>query len=40
MQVKILFIGPTEGGKTVLANFLSDITENVGGEYKPTVGVR
>ncbi|KAK7945490.1 hypothetical protein WMY93_001218 [Mugilogobius chulae] len=40
MQVKILFIGPTESGKTVLANFLSDISENVGGEYRPTVGVR
>lgn len=40
MQVKILLIGPTESGKTVLANFLSDITENVGGEYKPTAGVR
>ncbi|KAI3374847.1 hypothetical protein L3Q82_021378, partial [Scortum barcoo] len=27
-------------GKTVLANFLSDTTENVGGEYTPTQGVR
>lgn len=40
MQVKILFIGPTESGKTVLANFLSDTIDNVGGEYKPTIGVR
>uniref|UniRef100_A0A7N8WRJ1 Intraflagellar transport protein 22 homolog n=1 Tax=Mastacembelus armatus TaxID=205130 RepID=A0A7N8WRJ1_9TELE len=29
-----------ESGKTVLANFLSDTTENVGGEYRPTQGVR
>ncbi|KAJ0011954.1 hypothetical protein NQD34_012929 [Periophthalmus magnuspinnatus] len=40
MKVKIVLIGPTESGKTVLANFLSDISENVGGEYNPTVGVR
>ncbi|KAM3605412.1 uncharacterized protein V6R79_025459 [Siganus canaliculatus] len=37
---KILFIGPTESGKTVLTNFLSDTTDNVGGEYRPTQGVR
>ncbi|KAM9322042.1 intraflagellar transport protein 22 homolog [Pholidichthys leucotaenia] len=39
-KVKMLFIGPNESGKTVLANFLSDTTENVGGEYSPTQGVR
>ncbi|XP_037537725.1 intraflagellar transport protein 22 homolog [Nematolebias whitei] len=39
-KVKILFVGPTESGKTVLANFLSDTTENVGGEYRPTKGAR
>ncbi|CAG07111.1 unnamed protein product [Tetraodon nigroviridis] len=39
-KAKILFIGPSESGKTVLANFLSDTTENVGGEYRPTKGVR
>ncbi|XP_068197136.1 intraflagellar transport protein 22 homolog [Antennarius striatus] len=39
-KTKILFIGPSESGKTILANFLSDITENVGGEYRPTQGVR
>ncbi|XP_028329115.1 uncharacterized protein LOC114479569 [Gouania willdenowi] len=27
-------------GKTVLANFLSDTTERLGGEYRPTQGVR
>ncbi|XP_078535481.1 intraflagellar transport protein 22 homolog isoform X4 [Lissotriton helveticus] len=27
-------------GKTVLANFLSDATETIGGEYNPTQGVR
>ncbi|XP_056248468.1 intraflagellar transport protein 22 homolog isoform X2 [Seriola aureovittata] len=39
-KAKILFIGPSESGKTVLANFLSDTTENVGGVYSPTQGVR
>ncbi|XP_047446226.1 intraflagellar transport protein 22 homolog [Mugil cephalus] len=39
-KAKILFVGPTESGKTVLANFLSDTTENIGGEYRPTQGVR
>ncbi|XP_053413406.1 intraflagellar transport protein 22 homolog isoform X2 [Nycticebus coucang] len=38
LKAKILFVGPCESGKTVLANFLtesSDITE-----YNPTQGVR
>ncbi|XP_054452082.1 intraflagellar transport protein 22 homolog [Anoplopoma fimbria] len=39
-KAKVLFIGPNESGKTVLANFLSDTAENVGGEYRPTQGVR
>uniref|UniRef100_A0A3B5B3J2 Intraflagellar transport 22 n=1 Tax=Stegastes partitus TaxID=144197 RepID=A0A3B5B3J2_9TELE len=39
-KTKILFVGPNESGKTVLANFLFDTTENVGGEYRPTQGVR
>lgn len=34
-----LFVG-FQSGKTVLANFLSDTIENVGGEYRPTKGVR
>ncbi|XP_069013770.1 intraflagellar transport protein 22 homolog isoform X2 [Embiotoca jacksoni] len=39
-KAKILFVGPNESGKTILSNFLSDTTENVGGEYRPTQGVR
>ncbi|KAM6990140.1 intraflagellar transport protein 22 homolog [Tautogolabrus adspersus] len=39
-KAKILFVGPNESGKTVLANFLSDISESIGGEYSPTQGVR
>ncbi|XP_040113810.1 intraflagellar transport protein 22 homolog isoform X2 [Oryx dammah] len=38
LKAKILFVGPCESGKTVLANFMtesSDITE-----YNPTQGVR
>ncbi|GCB78415.1 hypothetical protein scyTo_0019407, partial [Scyliorhinus torazame] len=27
-------------GKTVMANFLSDATEAIGGDYSPTQGVR
>ncbi|MEE6468759.1 hypothetical protein FKM82_008370 [Ascaphus truei] len=39
-KAKVLIVGPSECGKTVLANFLSDTTEPVGGEYNPTQGVR
>uniref|UniRef100_A0A3Q3WDJ1 Intraflagellar transport protein 22 homolog n=1 Tax=Mola mola TaxID=94237 RepID=A0A3Q3WDJ1_MOLML len=39
-RAKILFIGPSESGKTILANFFSDTVENVAGEYRPTQGVR
>ncbi|KAA0717089.1 Intraflagellar transport protein 22 -like protein [Triplophysa tibetana] len=40
MKLKILLIGPSECGKTALANFLSDTTETIGGDYSPTQGVR
>lgn len=41
----LLLVSPSwnhvfQSGKTVLANFLSGTTENVGGEYRPTQGVR
>ena len=39
-KVKILLAGPCQAGKTMIANFLSDATESVGGEYRPTIGVR
>ena len=39
-KVKIVMVGPCQSGKTMIANFLSDATENVGGEYRPTAGVR
>ncbi|XP_043909972.1 intraflagellar transport protein 22 homolog isoform X2 [Protopterus annectens] len=39
-KAKILVVGPSECGKTVLSNFLSDATETIGGEYSPTQGVR
>ncbi|TRY99316.1 hypothetical protein DNTS_004004, partial [Danionella cerebrum] len=39
-RVKIVLIGPSECGKTTLANFLSDTTESIGGDYNPTQGVR
>lgn len=29
-----------QSGKTTIANFLSDATENPSGEYRPTQGVR
>ncbi|XP_078535480.1 intraflagellar transport protein 22 homolog isoform X3 [Lissotriton helveticus] len=40
LKAKVLLVGPSECGKTVLANFLSDATETIGGEYNPTQGVR
>ncbi|KPP61127.1 rab-like protein 5-like [Scleropages formosus] len=40
LKAKILVIGPSESGKTVLSNFLSDTVETIGGEYYPTQGVR
>ena len=39
-KVKIVLAGPCQAGKTMIANFLSDATESVGGEYRPTIGVR
>uniref|UniRef100_A0ABM5EMM3 Intraflagellar transport protein 22 homolog isoform X4 n=1 Tax=Pogona vitticeps TaxID=103695 RepID=A0ABM5EMM3_9SAUR len=39
LKVKILFVGPSEAGKSVLANFLSESTEGIG-TYIPTQGVR
>ncbi|KAE8622634.1 hypothetical protein XENTR_v10005317 [Xenopus tropicalis] len=39
-KAKVLVVGPTESGKTILANFISDATETIGGEYNPTQGVR
>jgi len=40
LKAKILVVGPPKCGKTVLSNFLSDATENIGTEYRPTKGVR
>ncbi|XP_023326372.1 intraflagellar transport protein 22 homolog isoform X2 [Eurytemora carolleeae] len=39
-KVKILVVGPSQSGKTLISNFLSDATENMQGKYRPTVGVR
>ncbi|XP_053223894.1 intraflagellar transport protein 22 homolog isoform X1 [Podarcis raffonei] len=39
LKVKILFVGPSEAGKSVLANFLSESTEGIG-SYLPTHAVR
>ncbi|KAL6056235.1 hypothetical protein STEG23_020604, partial [Scotinomys teguina] len=38
LKAKILFVGPCESGKTVLANFLTDSSDIT--EYNPTQGVR
>ncbi|KAM5181705.1 intraflagellar transport protein 22 homolog [Mantella aurantiaca] len=40
LKAKVLLVGPSECGKSVLANLLADATENIGGEYSPTQGVR
>ncbi|XP_076344376.1 intraflagellar transport protein 22 homolog [Tachypleus tridentatus] len=39
-KVKILAIGPCEGGKSLLCNFLAEATESSSGDYRPTQGVR
>ena len=39
-KVKIVLVGPCQAGKTMIANFLADAMETVGGEYRPTAGVR
>ena len=36
IKVKVALIGPCESGKTLLANFLADATENSIQEYQPT----
>ena len=33
-------VGPCQSGKTMIANFVSDATESVGGTYRPTAGAR
>ncbi|KAF0717823.1 Aste57867_2071 [Aphanomyces stellatus] len=40
--LKVLIVGPKEGGKSAIANFLSDSTDRLGNQekYQPTVGVR
>ncbi|XP_038615281.1 intraflagellar transport protein 22 homolog [Tachyglossus aculeatus] len=38
LKAKILFVGPSESGKTILANFLTDSSDIT--EYNPTQGVR
>ncbi|XP_006902203.1 PREDICTED: rab-like protein 5-like isoform X2 [Elephantulus edwardii] len=38
LKAKILFVGPCESGKTVLANFLTESSDTT--EYNPTQGVR
>lgn len=40
VKVKVALIGPCESGKSVIANFLSDATENSIEEYHPTHVVR
>lgn len=40
LKAKILVVGPPKTGKTVISNFLSDATENIGTDYRPTKGVR
>ncbi|XP_019400981.1 PREDICTED: intraflagellar transport protein 22 homolog isoform X1 [Crocodylus porosus] len=39
LRAKILFVGPSEAGKSVLANFVSESAEGAGG-YVPTQGLR
>ncbi|CAD5226437.1 unnamed protein product [Bursaphelenchus xylophilus] len=38
--MKVVMIGPIKSGKTLISTYLSDSTENLRMEYKPTHGVR
>ena len=40
IKVKVALIGPCQSGKSIIANFLSDATENSIEEYHPTHVVR
>eukprot|EP00128_Syssomonas_multiformis_P012246 Colp12_sorted_trinity150504_noHs@3137 len=40
LKVKICLIGPSKVGKTVIANFIADITDTPPAEYYPTIGCR
>jgi GTPase SAR1 family protein len=40
MTLKIVVIGPTKVGKTVLTNTISEFSNIVPQDYRPTVGVR
>merc|ERR1719183_2717886 len=37
---KVLLVGPTEGGKSTIANVLAENSESASDTYRPTVGVR
>ncbi|KDO28720.1 hypothetical protein SPRG_05681 [Saprolegnia parasitica CBS 223.65] len=41
-SLKVLVVGPKEGGKTAIANFLAEGTDRLGNQerYQPTIGVR
>eukprot|EP00095_Tigriopus_kingsejongensis_P001623 maker-scaffold289_size220122-snap-gene-1.28 protein:Tk01623 transcript:maker-scaffold289_size220122-snap-gene-1.28-mRNA-1 annotation:"rab-like protein 5" len=40
-KIKVVMVGPSEAGKTTLANFISDATESpVNSTYRPTHSVR
>mmetsp|Transcript_43059 Transcript_43059/g.49480 ORF Transcript_43059/g.49480 Transcript_43059/m.49480 type:complete len:192 (-) Transcript_43059:1090-1665(-) len=40
LRIKVLLIGPCRGGKSTLANILSEQADNSSGAYRPTAGVR
>ncbi|XP_067136391.1 intraflagellar transport protein 22 homolog isoform X2 [Centruroides vittatus] len=39
-KTKILVVGPSASGKSVVCNFLAEATDSSTGEYHPTQGVR
>ncbi|XP_075220125.1 intraflagellar transport protein 22 homolog isoform X2 [Lycorma delicatula] len=40
IKLKTVIIGPSNSGKSTIANYLSDATDISGGDYRPTKGVR
>ncbi|TPX38333.1 hypothetical protein SmJEL517_g00329 [Synchytrium microbalum] len=40
MKLTIFVVGPTQSGKTAIANILADLLESTSAQYYPTQGVR
>jgi Rab-like protein 5 len=39
-KITVFLVGPSQTGKTAIANYLADLNESLSSEYHPTQGVR